>query len=585
MNPLVKLAASALPGEKKYILFAGAGVSKDAGVATAWDLMLKTAGLIYAAENDDVDNNINLEEWFIQSKYAALEYAELISQIYPNYPDQQNFLKEYLTDYEIGQAHHGIAELARRGIIRAIITTNFDHFIEKALEKKGLDTQVISTDEDLGHSEPLIHCKAIRIYKPHGTLGKGALKNTPKDLEKLSPLMEDELVRILNDHGVIILGYAGQDRGIQRIFEKRCFNRYPIFWVNLNQPEGEIKDILEKSDYSYISCEGASKFIEDYLKMLERIKALAPTVGKGPSMPDLIQAIPDAGQPLGAIYSEYLDALLSDLEKTKPDFSKFDEYDDAIVDQIENGVPITYRFIEAALLASKYGNSDGIQALYEFFGKALRTYDLPEDFSGNFRRTDFDGFKFLVYEMFVSLIASLIRNNRWDILGRILAEDLFVEKRYESKYVPFAHVSMYVGSLDELRNQRLKKNRVTLMGDMLKERFTNSQLSQLLSHKDFLEADYFLFMRTVSHDENPKYLHDVWCPRACVWLKHTPSYIIKAESKRFLAAMLPATGFSDEASFKENFIKKHGAFTRYFSAGWKDDPLEDFDLNKLGTRK
>ena len=448
MNPLVKLAASALPGEKKYILFAGAGVSKDAGVATAWDLMLKTAGLICAAENADVDNNINLEDWFTQSEYATLEYAELISHIYPNYPDHQNFLKEYLTDYELGRAHHGIAELARRGIIRAIITTNFDHFIEKALEKKGLDTQVISTDEDLGHSEPLIHCKAIRIYKPHGTLGKGALKNTPKDLEKLSPRMEDELVRILNDHGVIILGYAGQDRGIQRIFEKRRFNHYPIFWVNLNEPEGGIKDILERSDYSYIRCEGASQFIEDYLKMLERIKTLAPAVGKGPSMPDLEQAIPDARQPLGAIYLEYLETLLSDLEQTKPDFSKFDEYDDAIVDQIENGAPITYRFIEAALLASKYGNPDGVQALYDFFGKALRTYELPDGLSGAFRRTDFDGFRFLVYEMFVSLIASLIRNNRWDMLGHILAEDLFVEKRHESTYVSFERVSTYVRSLD-----------------------------------------------------------------------------------------------------------------------------------------
>lgn len=586
MNPLVQLAASALPGEKKYILFAGAGVSKDAGVATAWDLMLKTAGLIYAAESDDVDNNINLEKWFTQSKYAKLEYAELISRIYPNYPDQQNFLKEYLTNYDIGQAHHGIAELARRGIIRAIITTNFDHFIEKALEKKGLETQVISTDEDLGHSEPLIHCKAVRIYKPHGTLGKGALKNTPKDLEKLSPPMEEELVRILNDHGIIILGYAGQDLGIQRIFEKRSFNRYPIFWVNLNQPEGAIKDILEKSDYSYISCEGAGQFTEDYLKMLERIKALAPAVGKGPSIPDLKQAIPDAGQPLGVIYSEYLETLLADLEQTKPDFSKFDEYDDAIVDQIENGVPITCRFIEAALLASKYGNFDGVQALYDFFGKALRTYDLPDGFSGTFRRTDFDGFKFIVYEMFVSLIASLIRNNRWDMLGNILAEDLFVEKKHDdSNYVSFERVSAYVGSLDELRNRRLKKNRISLMGDIIKERFTNSELSQLLSHKEFLEADYFLFMRTVCHIEDVQYLRGVWCPRACVWLERAPSYIIKAESKRFLAAMLPATGFSDEANFKENLINKHGAFTKYFSSGWKDDPLESQDLKKLGTRK
>lgn len=29
MNPIVKLAASALPGEKKYVLFAGAGGGKN----------------------------------------------------------------------------------------------------------------------------------------------------------------------------------------------------------------------------------------------------------------------------------------------------------------------------------------------------------------------------------------------------------------------------------------------------------------------------------------------------------------------------------------------------------------------------
>lgn len=231
------------------------------------------------------------------------------------------------------------------------------------------------------------------------------------------------------------------------------------------------------------------------------------------------------------------------------------------------------------------GLSDKILPEPGIFGKALRTYDLPDGFSGSYRRTDFDGFKFLVYEMFVSLIASLLRNNRWDMLGNILAEDLFVEKVHNGGYVSFERVSAYVGSLDGLRNSRLKKNRISIMGDIIKERFTNSELSQLLSHKELLEAGYFLFMRTVCHIDDAQHLYGVWCPRACVWLERAPSYIIKAESKRFLATMLPATGFSDEASFKENLINKHGAFTRYFSSGWKDDPLEFQDLEKLGTRK
>ncbi len=73
LDPTIRLAASALPGEEKFILFAGAGVSKDAGIPTSWDLMLKTAALLYAAEGNTDTDDINLEEWFIDSKYAKNE--------------------------------------------------------------------------------------------------------------------------------------------------------------------------------------------------------------------------------------------------------------------------------------------------------------------------------------------------------------------------------------------------------------------------------------------------------------------------------------------------------------------------------
>jgi len=192
MDPIVTLIANALPGEKKYILFAGAGVSKDAGVPTAWDLMIKTASFLRAADEDNSDDKI--EDWFIKSKYSNMKYSQIMGNLFPKYPDQQAFLKQHLSNHDIGEAHKGIAELARRGIIRAIVTTNFDHYIEKALAEKGLDYQVITTDEDLTNSEPLIHCKCVRIYKPHGNLGQGVLRNTPRDLEQISSRMRKELV-------------------------------------------------------------------------------------------------------------------------------------------------------------------------------------------------------------------------------------------------------------------------------------------------------------------------------------------------------------------------------------------------------
>lgn len=396
MNPIVKLAASALPGEKKYILFAGAGVSKDAGIPTTWDLLIKTASLLYATDNKDIDKTVNLEEWFKNSKYFMMVYAELIEKIYPNYPDQQTFLKNYLNNKEIGEAHRGIAEMVRRGIIRAIITTNFDHYIEKALEEKGLEPQVISTEEDLRHSEPLIHCKTVRIYKPHGDLGRGALKNTPGDLEKLSPLMEIELIKVLSEHGVIILGYSGIDKGIQNLFQKRDAHYYPLFWVNPMAPSPETETSLNLKGYSYIPCTGASQFIKDYFKLLERLDDIAPSIGSGPTISDLKANFLSVKEPVAVLYTEYLKGVLKQLEKSKPDFSKFTEYDDAIAAQIHTGLPIVYGFIEAATEAGKYGDMDSIEALYIFFGNAINSCSVPDGFSGSYRTTDFDGYTPLI---------------------------------------------------------------------------------------------------------------------------------------------------------------------------------------------
>jgi len=582
-NPIVKLAASALPGEKKYVLFAGAGVSKDSGIPTAWDLMLKTASLLYVAENDSTDPNVNLGDWFIKSPYSNMEYSELIEKIYPHIPDQQNFLDKYLTEYDIGEAHRYIAELARKNIIRAIITTNFDHYIEKALEEKGLKIQVISTDEDLRNSEPLIHCKAIRIYKPHGTLGKGALKNTPKDLEKLSPIMERELIRVLSEHGVIVLGYSGRDKGIQTIFNERNYTYYPLFWVGPQSPEGEIKGILDAKDWTYIQCFGASQFIKDYLNLLSRLDSIAPEIGSGLTISDLKHALESQNKPAVPLYSEYLNDIFKRLSKMKPDFTKFEHRDDAIVKQIEDSLSISYDFIEAAALASMYHNIDVIKTIHEHFGFFLKLYDIPDDFYDSYHETDFDGYKFLVYEMFVSFIAELIKYGRWDSLGYILSEDLFLESRRGSRYVKIENISEYVRSLNEFRNRRLELRRVSVMADYIKDIFENSDLSKLISHKDFLEADYFLFMRTVCKEDST---YNIWIPRSCVYLKNIPIYLGKAESSSFLEKLLIAVGFENN---KEGFVKmiseKHGKFSGFFGMFPSHDPLDYYDFSKIGVRK
>lgn len=585
MNPIVKLAASALPGEKKYILFVGAGVSKDAGVPTAWDLMLKTAGVLYAADQPEGDPDIDLEKWFIESKYSKMQYADLIGTLYPHYPEQQQFLEGYLNGHDVGEAHVAIAELARRGIIRAVITTNFDHYIEKALEAINKDVQVISTEEDLENSEPLIHCKKIRLYKPHGTLGKGALKNTPADLEHLSPLMREELIRVLSEHGVIVLGYSGGDKGIVEVFKSRKTSHYPLFWVDPRYPSGDIEEIFKDERNNFIPCVGASQFINDFLRLQERINELAPAIGQGPTILDLRVAFSSGRDPVAPLYLEYLNRIKIDIQRNYPDFSTHDEYDDAIVEQINASTSISYRFIEAVLLASRYKDKETLKTIYDYFGKFLELYSNPDGFSGSYRVCDFDGNKFLVYEMFVSFIAALIKYDNWDIIGQLLSEDLFLDKKSSGGYKSFDRISKPLPSLDQIRNQRLRLNKTSVTADLIKERYDGAQLGQLITHRDFLEADYFLFLKSLC-DKDKFESKNVWYPLSCVYLSHIPNYVRKMESRGFLEKFSHIMGVDNGETLVQRICERHMVFEKFFSPlSWVDSPLDYYDLSKLGTRK
>jgi hypothetical protein len=47
--------------------------------------------------------------------------------------------------------------------------------------------------------------------------------------------------------------------------------------------------------------------------------------------------------------------------------------------------------------------------------------------------------------------------------------------------------------------------------------------------------------------------------------------------------MLPATSFTNGDEFIQSFKQKHSFFIRYFTSGFKEDPIQYFEVDKLGT--
>jgi hypothetical protein len=272
MSVFEKLVKSITIKEKEAILLVGPGVARDAGLHTGWDLMLKTAGLVYISETDRIDPDMNLEQWFLSSKYANMKYAEVLSKIAPTRANQVNFLHNYLDHKDISPIYKGIAELVARRIFAAVISVNFDHYLEKALATHRIQLQEVAADEDIPGLVPLAHTNTARLYKPYGDIERGEIKNTPADIASLSPLMEKELINIITEHTLIILGYSGgHDPGMQRVFKGRGFSYHQLFYVNPRPAVGQMADILQTKDYVYVPYTGASKFIEDVISLLEKI--------------------------------------------------------------------------------------------------------------------------------------------------------------------------------------------------------------------------------------------------------------------------------------------------------------------------
>src|SRR5262249_12384347 len=61
--------------------------------------------------------------------------------------------------------HQALAELAARGALRAIITTNFDTLIERAFRERGVALQVFAQPQDFEQPPAFDHCV---LYKIHG---------------------------------------------------------------------------------------------------------------------------------------------------------------------------------------------------------------------------------------------------------------------------------------------------------------------------------------------------------------------------------------------------------------------------------
>ncbi|MGB7001620.1 MAG: SIR2 family protein, partial [Halobacteriota archaeon] len=214
-------------------------------------------------------------ETYYEENFEDSTYSDIIESLFPSTEEQRAFLENFFENKAPGKAHKLITDWVKAGLIRFIITTNFDSSIEHSLDDVGLRGKysVITDGKQVSESKPWHLVEICRIYKVHGTIEQGKIRSTKKDLEKLDADLEKDFLDLIERHGVIVLGYAGNkdDKAVMDCFNRRRFKGYTLYWTVHGNPVNDyVKELVEeRQDGRFIHIQSASDFLEEVLNRVE----------------------------------------------------------------------------------------------------------------------------------------------------------------------------------------------------------------------------------------------------------------------------------------------------------------------------
>src|SRR5262245_18718303 len=107
--------------------------------------------------------------------------------------------------------HQALAWLAKAGIVRALVTTNFDTLIERALREAGVDFTAFISSEDYERDRNA--SESLEFFKIHGSVdAPDSLRDTATQKYAGLPLyVRARLAELVREHHLMVIGFSGDD--------------------------------------------------------------------------------------------------------------------------------------------------------------------------------------------------------------------------------------------------------------------------------------------------------------------------------------------------------------------------------------
>ncbi len=286
IDPTISLALSMYSNKGIYALLLGSGISRSAGIPTGWEVVVDLIRRVALLQGKECEPDP--AAWYEKTFGHVPNYSTLLEALAKSPSERQQLLRGYFepneTEREQGlkmptPAHKAIAELVANGYIRVILTTNFDHLLEQALETVGVIPTVVSTPDGVEGALPLTHTKCT-ILKLHGDYLDIRIKNTPNELEQYDERLNALLDRIFDEFGLIVCGWSAEwDTALRAALQRCKSRRFTTYWTVRGEASDVAKRLITFRRGEIIKTQDADSFFRG---VAEKVVALEDTARPHP---------------------------------------------------------------------------------------------------------------------------------------------------------------------------------------------------------------------------------------------------------------------------------------------------------------
>jgi SIR2-like domain len=277
IDPVTSLAFSLQSQPGVYAVLIGSGVSRAANIPTGWGIVNDLLRQLAVSLDDPIPDDPPL--WYEARFGNLVGFSELLGELAPHRSDRRALLARFIEpdsakpDERVPtSAHRALARLAKAGLIRVFITTNFDRLLEQALTDEGVTHHVISNSAQAAGAAPFHHSGVV-VFKLHGDyLDPDSMLVTESELAEYDEPVAMLLARTLEDYGLIVCGWSADwDPALSAAISATRSRRYPFHFAAHGATSPTIESIIAARDGAAIPIDSADIFFEQVSRRVDAI--------------------------------------------------------------------------------------------------------------------------------------------------------------------------------------------------------------------------------------------------------------------------------------------------------------------------